>query len=91
LTSSSSSSRLKQGDRFFYEYRSAGFQPEQLRELRKASMARLMCDNLELANALQPKALQMPSADDNRVVDCAELPRPDLGVFRGGSLVETNV
>jgi len=43
--------RFKQGDRYFYEYdgqvNPTAFKPEQLQEVRKASMARLICDNAD--------------------------------------------
>lgn len=43
--------RFKNGDRYYYEYNQkvnpTAFRPEQLQELRKASMARLICDNAD--------------------------------------------
>lgn len=43
--------RFKHGDRYFYEYDNlvnpTAFKPEQLQELRKVTMARLICDNAD--------------------------------------------
>ncbi|KAH8359774.1 hypothetical protein KR093_008713, partial [Drosophila rubida] len=43
--------RFKQGDRYFYEYdgkvNPTAFTPTQLQEVRKATMARLICDNAD--------------------------------------------
>lgn len=43
--------RFKNGDRYFYEYNQkvnpTAFKPEQLQEIRKATMARLICDNAD--------------------------------------------
>ncbi|XP_022084891.1 peroxidasin homolog isoform X2 [Acanthaster planci] len=45
--------RLKFGDRFFYQ--SLGqFTPAQIQEIEKASMARLLCDNVEAVDEIQP-------------------------------------
>ena len=42
-------SRLRRGDRYFYEHNSkinpGHFTPQQLREIKKVSLARLICDN----------------------------------------------
>ncbi|GBP21620.1 Chorion peroxidase [Eumeta japonica] len=73
-------SRLKRGDRYFYEYgpdvNPGAFTPGQLAEIKKVTMARLVCDNgdgLELT-AMGPAAFlradlpgQWPSVDDGSI------------------------
>lgn len=76
--------RLKRGDRFFYDL---GGQPhsftiEQLDEIRKASFARLICDNSRVYSA-QPLAFQKES-EVNPVVDCHSyaIPRINLQFWK---------
>ena len=73
--------RLKKGDRFFYEAgRQAGsLGPRQLQEVRKASMARILCDNSGVSQ-IQPLVFQVPSGV-NQVVGCrgqGAIPSPSL-------------
>lgn len=49
--------RTRVGDRFFYENRQAGLTLEQLNEIRKVSIARLMCDNSDI-QSIQPRAFE---------------------------------
>ena len=55
--------RLRHGDRFWYESNNDGtaFRPEQLHQIRKASLARLFCDNGDDIEQMQPDALELPS------------------------------
>lgn len=50
--------RTRVGDRFFYERgdKSVGFTRPQLQEIRKASIARIMCDNGNHIQQIQPRA-----------------------------------
>jgi len=78
--------RLRRGDRFFYEHgfdSRTHFTPTQLDEIRKTSMARVMCDNTDIRKA-QPLMFRVPS-DGNELVSCRSgaIPRLDLGVFAG--------
>ena len=72
--------RTRQGDRFFYSQRdsAAGFSPAQLEQIGKFSLARLLCDNSDIA-FLQPLAFRMAS-DWNPLVHCSSqaVPRMDL-------------
>ena len=54
--------RLKKGDSFFYDLgnRPSSFTLEQLDEIRKASMARIFCDNTDIGR-MQPLAFQQPN------------------------------
>ena len=79
--------RLKIGDRFFYDLDQNGtkFTPEQLNELRKTSMARILCDNTDNMDQIQPQAFKMSSTSSkNQVVSCEDLnaiPTLNLQVF----------
>ena len=78
--------RLKIGDRFFYDLNGdAQFSPEQLEEIRKSSMARVLCDNTDNMDAIQPQAFKMSTTSSkNAVVSCNDfnaIPELDLKVF----------
>ncbi|XP_067615821.1 chorion peroxidase [Eurosta solidaginis] len=84
-------SRSKHGDRYFYEYgkdiNPGAFTLEQLQEIRKASMARLICDNadhLTLAN-VPPAAFEQSDLPLNKPVSCesSQIPIVDLSAWRG--------
>lgn len=49
--------RTRVGDRFFYENHENGLTVEQLNEIRKVSIARLMCDNSDI-KSIQPRAFE---------------------------------
>ena len=71
--------RLRGGDRLFYERSLSG---AQLREVRKASLARLLCDNDEGRGAAPPRLLE-PLSETNRMTACESLQiaRVHLSVF----------
>merc|ERR1712111_236149 len=51
--------RLKKGDRFFYDLgldNKIAFSLSQLNEVRKTSMARIICDNTDEIDSIQPLA-----------------------------------
>ena len=62
--------RLKNGDRFFFslENSASGFSPAQLKEIRKVSWARVMCDNSGV-ESMQARAMKRVS-QSNPIVDC---------------------
>ncbi|XP_023331177.1 peroxidase [Eurytemora carolleeae] len=76
--------RLKRGDRFFYENEHKdGFSFEQVNELRKVSLARIICDNFKIAE-IQPLVFRT-NAGANSLVDCKDavsIPRVNLDLFR---------
>jgi len=79
--------RLKKGDRFFYDLgvnRRTAFTPSQLDQIRKTSMARLICDNTDEIDSVQPLAFKLPTARANQIVPCAgdAIPRVNLNVFQ---------
>ncbi|RZC42175.1 chorion peroxidase-like, partial [Asbolus verrucosus] len=78
--------RLKKGDRYFFEnnpgVNPGFFTPEQLVELRQASMSRLICDNSDgiLLARQAPDAFRKPGVPGNEFVECSssEIPRINL-------------
>ncbi|CAH2040571.1 unnamed protein product, partial [Iphiclides podalirius] len=80
--------RTRVGDRFFYEN---GGDPEtaftlsQLESIRQgSSMARLLCDNADDINLMQPRAFEQISIR-NKLVSCDELPEVDLSLWEDTS------
>ena len=71
--------RLREGDRFFYD---RILSDEQLKEVRKASLARLLCDNEEGRGAAAPLMLE-PLTEKNGMISCddGDIPQLDLSVF----------
>ncbi|KAM7359833.1 peroxidase isoform 2-T4 [Cochliomyia hominivorax] len=71
--------RTRVGDRFFFENgdKISGFTPDQLAEIRKASMARLLCDNGNNIASMQPHAF-LTVSKSNPVVPCSNIPQVDL-------------
>ncbi|KAJ1521037.1 hypothetical protein ONE63_002748 [Megalurothrips usitatus] len=73
--------RLRRGDRFFYEEgnQPASFKPEQLQQLRKASLARILCDNSDNIALMQPLAFFHASFVNQRVACNSDaIPRVDI-------------
>ncbi|XP_017489483.1 PREDICTED: peroxidase [Rhagoletis zephyria] len=71
--------RTRVGDRFWYENADplTGFTEEQLAEIRKASMARLLCNNGNQISSMQQSAFKAIS-ESNRVVSCSDIPKVDV-------------
>jgi Animal haem peroxidase. len=55
-------SRIRRGDRFWYELpdQPSSFTPEQLAEIRKSKLSRVMCDNTDLIDSLQIYPMVLP-------------------------------
>ncbi|ELT88406.1 hypothetical protein CAPTEDRAFT_72445, partial [Capitella teleta] len=52
---------LRQGDRFWYENTGAfSFSTEQLQELRKVTLAKVLCNNSDNISTIQPKVMERP-------------------------------
>uniref|UniRef100_A0A4D5R9W0 Chorion peroxidase n=1 Tax=Scolopendra viridis TaxID=118503 RepID=A0A4D5R9W0_SCOVI len=77
---------LKHGDRYWYENgrQSGSFSPDQLREIRKVSLARIICDNTDLIKSSQPEVMKVPSGS-NQLTPCQNLPQLDLRMWREGN------
>lgn len=78
---------LRRGDRFWFE--NGGFvsslSPDQLRELRKVTLARVMCDNLDDIDEVQPSVFRPPTENGRNVrlsCDNDDIPRVDLTVWK---------
>ncbi|KFB47946.1 AGAP010735-PA-like protein [Anopheles sinensis] len=71
--------RTRRGDRFFFENGNTpgAFTPRQLKEIRKASMARLLCDNSPGVSQMQLRAFKQIS-NTNALVSCRTLPALDI-------------
>ncbi|CAK1544357.1 unnamed protein product [Leptosia nina] len=82
--------RLKVGDRFWYETDDPEirFTLEQLHEIRKTTLAGIICANEELLDQAQPRVMEALSAT-NPLVDCKELPQPDFTPWKEGGPKET--
>jgi len=81
--------RLKKGDKFFYDLgvdSTRAFTLQQLEQIRQTSMARIICDNTDEVDRIQPLAFKMPTSRSNAVRLCSEgsIPRVDMRVFNGG-------
>ena len=62
------------------------FNPEELKEIRKVSLARILCDNTEGMNKMQPQAFLTSNSGDNKEVSCDDttnIPKLDITPFRG--------
>ncbi|KAJ4434649.1 hypothetical protein ANN_23214 [Periplaneta americana] len=82
--------RLKKGDRFWYETPEAPqafttdsflLLPGQLQELRKSSLARIICDNADAVHHAQPQVMRSVGRDNERV-PCSSLPAPNLALWQ---------
>ncbi|XP_068909964.1 peroxidase [Tenebrio molitor] len=73
--------RTRVGDRFWFENKHNGFTPEQLNEIRKTSISRLLCDNGNHIEAMQPRGFERIS-HDNPVTSCESLLAVDLSLWK---------
>ncbi|XP_050677757.1 peroxidase-like [Leptidea sinapis] len=78
--------RTRTGDRFFYDNSEMphSFTPEQLAEIKKSSMARLLCDNTDGVKYIQQKAFELESTYNPkyRCDDYDHIPRVDLTAWK---------
>lgn len=74
--------RIKHGDRFWYENKGLhGFSPKQLDELRKTSLAQIICDNSDDLDIIQPRVMES-IGENNTYVSCSEIECPDLQYWK---------
>jgi peroxidase len=75
----------KYGDRFWYETSdSVGFTSKQLSEIRKASLASLICTNAEF-QFIQAYPLLEADQSFNKIVDCHKISKMDLNAWKDDS------
>ncbi|XP_023337956.1 peroxidase [Eurytemora carolleeae] len=82
---------LRSGDRFWYENSGwpSSFTVEQLEEIRKISLARIICDNTDSAETVQLRAMLLPDHKLNPRLSCrsGEIPRLNLEPWRDAGRV----
>uniref|UniRef100_A0A182QRC6 Peroxidase n=1 Tax=Anopheles farauti TaxID=69004 RepID=A0A182QRC6_9DIPT len=71
--------RTRKGDRYFYE-NGLRFTARQVTEIRKANMAKILCDSSLSVAQMQSSAFILPSRV-NPLVPCSSLPTPNLSEF----------
>ncbi|GBM16296.1 Peroxidasin [Araneus ventricosus] len=76
-------SNLRKGDRFWYENLNhpGAFTKDQLKEIYKISHARIICDNSDDIQKV-PKNAFVATSDVNPILDCDEIPKLDLNLWR---------
>ncbi|XP_066248705.1 peroxidase [Euwallacea similis] len=72
--------RLKFGDRYWYENPDV-FSPNQLQEIRKTSLALIICDNADILDAIQPRVME-GWRKENSNVPCAKIPQLNLAYWK---------
>jgi len=70
--------RLRRGDRFWYENKGQ-FSSSQLQQIRKASLARVMCDNGDNIKEVHRRVLQV---SQNNRTPCTNLPKVNLRAWK---------
>ncbi|CCD71290.1 Peroxidasin homolog pxn-1 [Caenorhabditis elegans] len=63
--------KIRDGDRFWYE-KDGVFTPEQLREIKKITLARLFCDNGDNIDRIQKDVFMYPGMDKENYGTCQE-------------------
>lgn len=71
--------RLRDGDRFWYENPST-FKPEQLTQIKQASLARIICDNGDSINEINKNVFLLPNTQGG-YVNCNVIPKIDLRLW----------
>ncbi|KAJ8730052.1 hypothetical protein PYW07_017090 [Mythimna separata] len=79
--------QLRKCDRYWYENDNpaARFTEQQLAEIRKTTLSKLMCDNFDHPGDIQRAAFDLPSNFLNPRVSCSSLPQLDLSAWRESS------
>jgi len=77
--------RLKKGDRFFYDLGNDAhnrFTANQLDQIRKTSLAKIICDNTDDMSRVQPFIFKMQNNRANALTSCDNIPSVNLDAFR---------
>ncbi|XP_047099678.1 peroxidase-like [Schistocerca piceifrons] len=75
--------RWRCGDRFFYDYSGSPypFSEDQLNEIKKVTMSRIICDNSDNITRIQTNSFKKVS-DTNPATDCTLIPQVDLSYWK---------
>lgn len=78
--------RFRRGDRYFYEHHPSinpgAFSEAQLHELRRTTLAKMICLNSDHIHEFSPNAFKQPHVHGNRPVNCDSLPGINLGAWK---------
>lgn len=79
---------FKRGDRFWYENPKlpSSFTAEQLREIKKITLAKILCTNADNMPKIQPWAMKLPHSIYNAPVPCESLPAMNLKYWDSSSV-----
>jgi peroxidase len=80
--------RLRDGDRYFYQNHGV-FSHRQLHEIKKVTLSKVMCNNLETIVSIQRNAF-VSGRRSHRRTECSNIPGIDLTAWRGEQ-VEKNL
>ncbi|CAH2987737.1 unnamed protein product [Chilo suppressalis] len=74
--------RWRRADRFWYEHSAhpAALTPEQLQEIRKMTIAKVMCDHGDSVVAIQPNPYQLPRPG-NEIIPCSDYPEMNMAAW----------
>ncbi|GFS67768.1 peroxidase [Nephila pilipes] len=74
---------LRKGDRFWFENpnQPGSFTKDQLKEIYRSSLARILCDNSDDLHMVQKYPFLLPS-DENPVLLCEEIPKVNLNQWK---------
>eukprot|EP00116_Pleurobrachia_bachei_P002814 sb/3463076/ len=73
--------QLRDGDRFFYTHKGV-FTPEQLDQILKSSLSKVICDNTRTLDKMPRAAFLVEDRED--FIPCGDLPGIDLELWRDG-------
>ncbi|XP_045497152.1 heme peroxidase 2 [Colias croceus] len=79
--------QLRKCDRFWFENDNpaARFTEQQLAEIKKTTLSKILCENFDILSDIQRAAFDLPSNFLNPRVSCASLPKLDLSAWRENS------
>lgn len=73
---------LRQGDRYWFENSVKGFTLPQLKEIRRSSLARIICDNSNNIQNMQERAFLLPNSNENALKSCQNIQRINLDLWK---------